>query len=131
MRVAEIEDNVPRFDLVHVPYAGNPNLSAQAGVFTLDRKGRVRESLHRTLPRALRSAMRRREDDDTPGAPVPAHLVREPIFYKLTLPVSQAPRLLGLLALEGVNAASVFPGYAGVARSLREKALWFPLFGVR
>lgn len=49
-----------------------------------------------------------------------------PAMWKLALPHSEAPRLLRLLGLDGVNAASVFPGYGGVVRSLEEQRRWKP-----
>jgi hypothetical protein len=41
-----------------------------------------------------------------------------------TLPIEQAPVLLRLLAKEEVNGASLFPGYAGVAKGMLEERHW-------
>ena len=46
------------------------------------------------------------------------------VIRKFTLPVSQAAELMRLVASQGVDAASMFPGYAGVAESLMERDLW-------
>jgi hypothetical protein len=54
--VSKVTNSTPRFALVEAPYASNPNLAAQAGVFTLDRRARTGESLHRTLPSPVRRA---------------------------------------------------------------------------
>jgi hypothetical protein len=43
---------------------------------------------------------------------------------RVTLPISKAPELLYLLAEQGVHGAKLFPGYAGVARAVRERRLW-------
>lgn len=91
--------------IIRAPQASNPNLSAQAGFFTLDR-------LNRGLP--LEKLLNRLPKDIELGR----------ILYKLTLPKSEAPRLLGILADEGVSAASVFPGYGGVTEAVFEHSLW-------
>jgi len=39
----------------------------------------------------------------------------------LTLPVNQSIRLLDLLSKSGVSAATLFPGFGGVAQAVREK----------
>ncbi len=43
------------------------------------------------------------------------------LFYKFTLPTRQAPELLRLLVTMGFDASTLFPGYDGVARALREQ----------
>ena len=91
--------------IVTAPQATNPNLSAQAGFFTLDR-------LNRGVP--LEKLLNRLSRKNVLGT----------LLYKLTLPKSEAPKLLGILADEGVSAASVFPGYGGVAESIFEHSLW-------
>jgi hypothetical protein len=72
-------------------------LAAQAGFFTLDR-------LNREVPL----------EDLFSG------------LMKLTLPKSEAPALLAMLADIGVSAASVFPGYSGAVRAIFERSLWGP-----
>ena len=44
-------------------------------------------------------------------------------MIRLTLPWSQARRLLSLLAHSGICSAALFPGYAGVADALWESRL--------
>ena len=46
-----------------------------------------------------------------------------PIVYHFTLPASKAARLLWLIAKEGITAATLFPGYGGAARAVKEKRL--------
>jgi len=91
--------------IVTAPQATNPNLSAQSAFFTLDR-------LNRGVP--LDKLLNRLSRNNYLGI----------FLYKLTLPKSEAPKLLGMLADEGVSAASVFPGYGGVAESVFESSLW-------
>jgi hypothetical protein len=47
-----------------------------------------------------------------------------PGFVHFTLPTSESPKLLRLLAIENVSAATLFPGYAGVAEALIEQRYW-------
>jgi len=84
------------------PAATNPNLRAQDGTFT----------------RCL----------DPELLPFEEHLkLPKPDSLRcLTLPTSEAGRLLRLLSLEGVNGASLFPGVEGVVRLLRERRYWDP-----
>jgi hypothetical protein len=87
------------------PGGTNPNLHAQAGLFTIHFA----------------------EDDPS----LEQHFVRikkitgsTPTLRRLTLPTPEAPQLLRLLSEEGINGASMFPGADGVVRSMRESALW-------
>ena len=93
--------------VVTAPAASNENLRAQQGLFTIFRP--------------------RKGPYDLPVE----ELAREgPVLdYKLhrfDLPWTFAPRLLRLLALDGVTAASLFPGYKGVVASLYDQDLWDP-----
>jgi hypothetical protein len=49
---------------------------------------------------------------------------REPVMAHITLPIAETGKLLRLLHHEGISAATLFPGYQGVADSLAEKAWW-------
>ena len=42
------------------------------------------------------------------------------LFYKVTLPLAEAPSLLHLLLRTGVTATRLFPGYEGAAEAVRE-----------
>jgi hypothetical protein len=42
------------------------------------------------------------------------------LLHRFVAPVRDAWMLLSLLCAEGVSASSVWPGYAGVAREVRE-----------
>lgn len=113
---------LPSIALVEAPHATNPNLSAQAGVFTLDREARVGAEFNADLVRAIK-----KELDAWPGEGVwPAQIaMRGPIvFHKFTLPHAQGRRLLRLLGLHGVHAATVFPGHKSVVESMQEKLYW-------
>lgn len=99
------------FAVVTAPAAGNENLRAQKGVFTLH----LPSSMKTTEPADLR--------------PMDQILVDETVQVSLTkfvLPIKKAQRLLRVLAFEGVSAGELFPGYAGVVRALHERRLWMP-----
>jgi hypothetical protein len=109
-------DGVSRFAVVEAPQATNPNLAAQAGLFTLDREvdrePDGRRALEELLPAMLRQSGTRRQ------------LTSDPLFRKFTLPHTEARRLLRLVGLRGVTAAAVSPGHKGVADSLYEELIW-------
>jgi len=46
------------------------------------------------------------------------------ILQQVSLPIEEAPRLLRLLAIEGITAATVFPGFNGVVSALKERRYW-------
>lgn len=101
--------------VVTTPTAGNPNLRAQSAMFLVHR------------PRKLE-----------PEAPVDGRpwdlLLRESytfmhddrILTQLCLPIEESPRLLRLLAIDGIDAASVFPGFDGVVSAIDERKYWEP-----
>ena len=101
--------------LMTAPRASNPNLHAQSGVFTWIRGGGAH-----LLP--LDKHIEAMVADN------PAHAessgVAMPFMRRLTLPEAFAPTLLRLLSYEGVDGSSMFPGYDGVVKAMRERARW-------
>src|SRR5260370_24708062 len=91
------------------PRASNPNLHAQAGLFTVVRGGV--HAVDRFLKLALEKSSRWAEG------------VARPLMRKISAPQECAPKLLRLLSYQGIEGATMFPGYDGVVRSLRERAL--------
>ena len=97
---------------VPMPGANSPRLGAQRGLFTIVR--------HES-----------RRGDPVDFTPLPAALVsgnedvtkRKPL-WKLTLPRTEALRLLYLCHLNGVDASTVYPGADGAARATIERAAW-------
>jgi hypothetical protein len=99
--------------VVTTPAAGNPNLRAQRAMFLVHRPARI-----------------------DPNAKVDARpwdiLLREsftyhdghPLLTQLCLPIGEATRLLRLLAFEGVDASTVFPGADGAVSAIRERKYW-------
>lgn len=96
--------------LENAPAATNPNLHAQAGLFTWARgEGGHLVPVDEFVARAARK--------------YPAQAPSPPMRM-LTVARSCAPKLLRLLSYEGVSASSMFPGFGGVVRAMKEEALW-------
>lgn len=95
--------------LVTAPSATNPNLRAQQGIFTL----------YKPKNMDLQEPVDRRPLDVIKQASW-----YKPCFVRFSLPVRHAPELLRLLAIQGVSAASIYPGYSGAAEAMRETRLW-------
>jgi hypothetical protein len=108
-----------RFSYVEAPYSSNPNLSAQAGLFTLDRQAERGIGLERAIPAAAKH-----QESPMRNAAVLLAGGADSFFLKFTLPHGEARRLLRLLGLGGVSAASIFPGHAGVVQSMHERRCW-------
>jgi hypothetical protein len=87
------------------PGGTNPNLHAQSGLFTFH-LGVDAPSLEQHFVRMKKI---------TGGGPP---------LRRLTLPTTEAAKLLRLLSEEGIHGASMFPGHYGVVRAMRERALW-------
>ena len=99
--------------IVTAPRATNPNLQAQAGLFTLHCSAE-RETLDAVIFRAS-------ELDLVNRSP---RVLQFPLLRRITLPRHEAKALLRLLSYEGIDGASIFPGLGGVVTSLRERLLW-------
>ena len=107
----------PEFPVIvaAAPRAGNPNLHAQEGVFTLYRQADTEPG---------KPPDRKPLNESLEIDPVLSKTAREsPMLYNFTLPATQADRLLWLLAKEGITAATLFPGYDGVALAVKERRL--------
>lgn len=95
-------------------YAGNPNLAAQKGLFTLwqvDKSPFVSDKVKRKLWGGVPLDKQITDFIDSVDADVP-----DPVFYRITLPKREIPSLL----FKERNAADLFPGYAGVCRAIDE-----------
>jgi hypothetical protein len=91
---------------VYVPPGGtNPNLRAQAGVFTY---------LVGEADPSIEGFVAKPHADSVPA----------PKLLRFTLPVGEAGKLLRILASDGVHGASMFPGADGIVRAMREEAQW-------
>jgi hypothetical protein len=100
-----------RLSVITVPRFSNQNFHAHDGAFTLVRtsgiEGRspiVRISVEQVLEEA-------RAHVTTPAK-------------KVILPIEKSTDLLPLIAVHGVSAARLFPGFDGVVQALNEQKLW-------
>lgn len=103
-----------RIVLVHAPWSSNPNLRAQKGLFTLHEQTLIQDDPPDFEP--LEKVIQRVFTDDITK-------LNSPMLYCLRLSIKESDLLLSLLSNEGINAASIFPGYFGVAQSIREMRL--------
>jgi hypothetical protein len=97
--------------------AGNPNLVAQQGVLLRvlgDRVDLLRDVVPTTKPLEYRPDQLEIHNLDN-------H------FLRITLPWSESPELLRTLRSQELHAASIFPGYVGVAELVREVFLTEPI----
>jgi hypothetical protein len=97
------------FDVIQPPGGTSPYLAAQSGLFTVSRVIGVETNPFLPIPLERDTAIR----------PV----VGSEYYLKcLTLPRSEAAALLEGCAKLGVTASKLFPGYEGIAKSVRNWA---------
>jgi hypothetical protein len=107
------------------PRHGNQNLVAQEGTFTFHRTlaGQTEPADARPVEQALHSLLAfnflKKVGDRIPERP--------PRLLKLTLPMSEAAKLLEALTLRRVDANRLFPGYDGAARALFDEGIYPPV----
>lgn len=100
--------------LVMAPRATNRNLHAQGGVFTV----------HLVKPASPSDAIDRRSLDEVIESTARNVGLRFPVLRRVTLPVRHSARLLRLLAAKNVHAASIYPGFDGAVKHLKEWRMW-------
>jgi len=97
-------------EIIRTPGGTSRNQAAQSGLFTTHK---VREPSFDDLYQT--EALDELEE-----------ILQAPLgggaLTRMTLPVSEAPKLLGLCSKLGVDASTLFPGYHGVAKSVRDWA---------
>ncbi len=104
------------FEIVTAPTATNSNLRAQEGVFTLGKRcKRDKCAVDRTPFDTLLVSWAASRNVSTSS----------PFIQRISLPASEAERLCFILAMEGVNRASLFPNFAGVVMAMKDTALWY------
>jgi hypothetical protein len=105
----------PFTSIVAAPRHGNPNLHAQAGVFTVQRLSSL----------SVGDPVDRRPFDLQLGAASERYPPGEwPLLRVFTLANRFSTELLWLLYLEGLTASAVFPGFNGVAEALKDEELF-------
>lgn len=91
-------------ELLTVPGGTSTNLAAQSGIFTVQ-KG----SIHQDEPFVSRGL------DEDPDI--------QSLLKCFTLSVDEAPDLIDLLEQFGIKGSVLFPGYEGVAREVKDRAI--------
>ena len=95
------------------PYADNPNLRAQQGVHLLLTSAAGLD-LHAPAERY-----------DLAGHLATTRGYRnEAQLFQFTVPALEGRSILRILAMYGVTAATLFPGYSGVVSAMREEEFW-------
>ena len=119
-RFAALDEPVP-YQTVTIPYATNPNIQAQQGIFTVVRHFSNADTIDRTpFDETISGYLARCFPELLEG-----NQATDPIFIKFELPWSEFRSLLRQLANASVNASTVFPGYYGVVDAVREKLWWW------
>jgi hypothetical protein len=101
-------------EIVRPSNAINPNLRAQRGCLMVWRKGAKAEA----PMSSARLEVLLSEEADRAGTMGP------PIFYKVTVPQTESGALLQLLSMHELDGATLFPGFDGAARVVRERVYW-------
>lgn len=119
VRVVIAKENILPLRIIRPAYSGNPNLSAQEGLFTLwqiHKPVRLGDGLFapdpvdRTPLDKLLTDRLSKGNEDT-----------RPYMYHITIPQSAAVDIYSYLERINHTAAKLFPGYGGVAMSLKEE----------
>ena len=109
------------YEMVTIPYASNPNIKAQQGLFSVVPHQRSAESIDR---RPLNEIVLQYVTENLPDIP-DALWEKDPVFIRFELPWSEYVPLLVLLAKSGINGSTIFPGYDGAASAVKEKLWWW------
>ena len=100
--------------VVTAPRETNPNLNAQGGIFSTGIINK-NEFQDRVKIESIDEIVQKKWSELNCAIPV---------MVRLRLPCSESGKLLRLLNQEGVNAATIYPGYKGVVESLKEREKW-------
>lgn len=113
MRPISVAQGHNRVDVINPPRCDNAYLHAQEGLFTLCRVHAFADDDvvdNRPLDQQIKGF------DHSP----PYELKDLPVFYHLVLPTSEAVACLRGLEQESITAATLFPDYNGVVRSIKD-----------
>lgn len=106
--------SAPSLEIVRPSNAFNQNLRYQRGCLMVWRKGAEPQQAFDRVPLEILLS----EEAERAG------IMGPPIFLKFTAPSSESGALLQLLSLRQVDGATLFPGFDGVARVVRERPYW-------
>jgi hypothetical protein len=111
---ADMGSGIPHVQVLTAPRASNPNLHAQAGLFTAWFEVNAISALEPRIPRLI---------DALPAPKKNAWISTSPLLH-FTLPHSEAPTLLRMLSYENIDGSHMFPGRDGVVRAMKELRFW-------
>lgn len=120
-----IENIIKQLKVVRPPFYGNPNLAAQRGLFTFWDNRIIEIPSYGETPEKYLEQIQKIKIDRTPlNVLVETELSRMDYssigMYKLMIPRRDKMELWNYLKKNKISSASLFPGYAGVVRSLDE-----------
>jgi len=110
-----VAQNHKRVDIINPPRCDNPYLSAQEGLFTLCR-------VHAFAKDDTVDNRSLEQQIDKFDHLKPYELKDLPMFYHFVIPTSEAFACLRGLEQESVTAATLFPDYNGIVKSIEEIA---------
>lgn len=124
----DIDDDSFKLKFYRPEYYTNPNLSAQKGLFTfnIDSKWNCDErSVDELIIHELENHKSEVDGEyvyNIPGLMSFTIPENEKIFYKFIIPEDMKAEILNQLYHEGYSEKSLFPGYKGVTRNIKNKA---------
>jgi hypothetical protein len=115
-----VAPKIPSLKIIRPPYSGNPNLAAQKGLFTYWKEKGLplaskeinmeiieRETVTKPLNELIKEQTQMNEDSEV-------------YMWRYLIPRKDRAVLYEYLKRRNVTAATLFPGYDGVVRSLKE-----------
>jgi hypothetical protein len=108
---------------ITAPSASNPNLKAQQGVFTLIHSGSTEEMMGNYRYKPFDEILTYYASSTSPEKWLLSYKLQ-----KFTLPISESPYLLFLLAKLDIAPSSVYPGYHSILNDLKNRNTGYQLF---
>lgn len=119
-RVFLDERNDHRIETIRVAKFNNPNLNSQQGLFTVfRRRSKVQNdkldelSLDEQMLALWPTVVKLHPDISE----------QRPVFYHITLSISESPELSSLINRLGFNAATIYSGYSGAVKCIQENSM--------
>lgn len=110
--------------IIRPPYHGNPNLAAQRGLFTFWKVSGLHISFgggtNGKEMEVFKRLTNRTPLDELIAGECEKHGRKDVIMWKLLIPRKDRKVLYEYIRNKGVSAASLFPGYEGAVRSIKE-----------
>lgn len=119
-KVIVAQENKLPLKLIRPPYHDNPNLAAQEGVFTLWPVSKPVYHMKSKVELDMQLVDRTPLDVLLVNKLVDLKADERPYLYRILFPQRAAIDLFAFLERTGHTAAKLFPGFGGVAQSIRE-----------